>query len=303
MDASGAKLSCERLLGPREVFVASEVVTLGEQATLVAWAEEKGKRDRLLMHPRDPYNRTTPFLAADGGVTRLTRPGEKGDACCEGRPIWVPDLDARVMDPLPAAFWQIRARVIALLDIAHLSDDPYKGSFLSYIAPGGAVHLHRDARLTIDGEEFALIRCNVLFQRSETGGEPVIGTLAVDVPERGMWAFYPTEIPHSATEVGGRWHRGTLSFGFLVRLLDLVDRGFRVAGRGGAAAGIPNCSSPAAQAILAQAGCFSLRSVCATSGRAPADVMDAMAALELAGAIVSESSYSRPTGSILSVRS
>ena len=301
MDARSTEARRERLLGPAEIFVASDVVTPAAQSILADWAEEKRARDRLLTHPRDPCNRTTPFRSEDGTLTRLTRPEEQGNAHFEGRPIWVPNLDERVMDPLPAAFWEIRARVIELLDIGHLPDDPYKGSFLSYISPGGAVHPHRDARLSIDYEEFALIRANVLFQGSETGGQPIIGPLAVEVPDRGMWAFYPTEIIHSATKVGGSRHRGTLSFGFLVRSRDLVDRGFRVASGSGAIPDLTDGGAALAQTILEQSGCFTLRSLCTTTGVAPTQVMDAMAGLERVGAIISESAYTRSPESILRI--
>jgi len=43
-----------------------------------------------------------------------------------------------------------------------------------------------------------------------------------------MWAFFPTELLHSATPVGGAYFRGLLSFGFLVRLADFWQRRFQV---------------------------------------------------------------------------
>ena len=155
-----------RLLGPDEIFVAPEVLTLAEQTLLVAWADEKLCEDRLLIHPLDPRNRTTPFRATDQGLTRLTRQAMEGEAHAGRSPIWVPKITEQVMDPLPPVFWEIRTRVISLLNLEPLLEDYYKGSFMNYILPGGGIHMHRDAPLYLDGEEFAIIRCNVLFRRA-----------------------------------------------------------------------------------------------------------------------------------------
>jgi hypothetical protein len=58
---------------------------------------------------------------------------------------------------------------------------------------------------------------------------PRIGSQEIEVQDGGMWAFFPTEFRHSTTVVRGSTPRGSLSFGFLVRLADLWQRRFRVA--------------------------------------------------------------------------
>jgi hypothetical protein len=218
-----------RLPGTNEVLIAPSVVTPEEQSILVSWAEDKRRRGRLITNPRDPYTHVTPFLSADRGLTRLTRGGRRG-ADGQESPVWVPDVTTEVMDPLPDEFWQIRTRVIELLGLNGLQEDHYKGSFLSYIDLGGQVKIHRDARLRLDGNEYLILRCNVLFCKSEDGGHPVISGAELDIPERGMWAFYATELVHSAGEVRGSTSRarGTLSFGFLVEPSQLWQRCFRV---------------------------------------------------------------------------
>jgi len=225
-------LMCGRLLGPNEIFVADSVVTAEEQATLVGWAEERRRQGRLLINPRDPEIHMTPFFSAAGGLTQITKSGLGPDGVerrAQRGLVWVPKVDAQFMDPLPDAFWSIRGRVIDRLGLGDLEEDYYKGSFLTYMAPGGKVHEHRDARVRVGTEECLLLRCNVLFQRPPQGGMPVIGSQEIDVGDRGMWAFYPTEFRHSTTVVRGPDSRGTLSFGFLVRHAALWQRRYRVA--------------------------------------------------------------------------
>ena len=143
--------------------------------------------------------------------------------------VWNPNVTEQFMDPLPDEFWNVRNRAVDLLGLQGFEEDPYKGSFLTYVAPGGSLHEHRDARLTIRQEEFLILRCNVLFKKPQEGGVPVIDSHRIDVGDRGLWAFFPTELTHSATEVTGTEPRGTLSFGFLVRPADLWRRRFRIA--------------------------------------------------------------------------
>jgi len=216
------------LLGTNEVLVADNVVTVKEQATLLAWAEAQYRSGKLLCNPSDPGAYCTPFQSARGGLTFLTNVAAQRGSSAEQKPIWVPEVDEQGLDRIPEEFWHIRARVIDRLGLSELDEDHYKGSFLSYIAPGTGVHTHRDARLKIQQEERLILRCNVLFKRPQEGGLPAIESIEIDVPDRGMWAFFPTELVHSATPVRGSEFRGLLSFGFLVRFSDLWQRRFRI---------------------------------------------------------------------------
>jgi hypothetical protein len=232
MSLGQTALACGRLLGTNEIFIADSVVTAEEQAILVRWTEEQRQRGRLLVNPRDPEIHMTPFFSADGGLTRITKSGLGPDGIerrAQKGLIWVPKIDEQFMDPVPEAFWTIRNRVKDLLGLGGLEEDYYKGSFLTCMSPGGRVHEHRDARVRVAEEERLILRCNVLFKRPQQGGMPVIGSQEIDICDRGMWAFYPTEFRHSTTVVRGPDSRGNLSFGFLVRPAYLWQRRFRIA--------------------------------------------------------------------------
>ncbi|WP_214411208.1 hypothetical protein [Sphaerisporangium fuscum] len=215
-------------LGLDEVLVLDEVVTPREQEVLCSWAAERRARGGLLRNPVDAASLSTPYLAAgDRGLTPMTRAG-RAEAAGSAM-VWVPDVSGTPLGPLPEEFWAIRARVIARLGIEALADDPYKGSFLTSVGPGGDVHTHKDARLPIGDGLVPLLRCNVLVRRPEGGGMPVIAGVEVDVPDRGMWAFHPTELVHGATPVTGETSRLTLSFGFVVDPRGVWERPLRPA--------------------------------------------------------------------------
>jgi hypothetical protein len=215
-------------LGPNEVLVTRDVVTMEEQRVLVDWTIDRLREGHLLGNPRDPYSYCTPYLSSnDGALTPLTA-ASKSEGADTNELVWIPDAASDTVGPLPEAFWTIRARVVRLLEIESLDEDVYKGSFLNCIVGGGKVHQHRDERLRFGRQESAVLRCNVLFNRPENGGTPVIAGTEIDIPDRGMWTFYATELVHAATEVQGATVRGTLSFGFVVPVSALWERRFRV---------------------------------------------------------------------------
>jgi len=217
------------LLGPNEVLVCPSVVTPVEQAELLAWTEAQYRDGKLLDTPPDTGAFSTAFQSSVGGRTRLTDPA-MGEPIAQ-KLIWIPDARGEAVDPLPEIFWRVRRRIVEQLELATLEEDCYKGAFISYIAPGTGVHEHCDARLRIGGERQLILRCNVLVGRPEEGGMPVIAARPIQVPDRGMWVFYPTELVHSAAPVAGSRFRAILSFGFLLRPSDLWDRHFGLAPR------------------------------------------------------------------------
>jgi hypothetical protein len=216
-------------LGPNEVLVAQEVVTPVEQSVLVEWTENERRSGRLFENPQDPGAFATPFRSADRELTRFTKGGFDSERRDSQKFVWVPEVPEQLCNPLPEEFWRIRARIVELLELDDLEEDHYKGAFLSYIEPGSRVHQHRDDRLKIGNEERPILRCNILFKRPQEGGLPTFSGKEVDVPDRGMWAFFPTELTHSATEVRGSGWRGLLSFGFILRFGDLLSRRFHIA--------------------------------------------------------------------------
>lgn len=309
------------LLGTNEVLVADNLVTAEEQATLLAWAEAQYRSSKLLCNPSDPGAYSTPFQSARGGLTRLTNVEARRGGSAEQTPIWVPEVDEQCVDKIPEEFWHIRTRVIDRLGLSELDEDHYKGSFLSYIAPGTGVHTHRDARLKIQQEEHLILRCNVLFKRPQEGGLPVVESIEIDVPDRGMWAFFPTELVHSATPVRGLEFRGLLSFGFLVRFGDLWQRRFRITPSfeleyGLDAGDLPRRAlleqlrtAPEAQAlgndridllefVLMSAGDFSVYEVAQFLRRQPSEISDALHDLQRSQIVESNSSKCSERGRV-----
>lgn len=214
-------------LGLDEIVILEDVVKPVEQRVLSSWAQDQREAGRLLANPVDPATRSTPYLAAaDRGLTPLTKARRDPRTAA---PVWVPETSGRVLDPLPDEFWTIRDRVVDRLGIGNMPDDPYKGSFLTSVCTGGDVHTHKDARLLIADAEVPLLRCNVLVQRPDGGGNPVIEGVEIDIPDRGMWAFHPTENVHGATTVTGARSRVTLSFGFVVDPEPVWERPLQIA--------------------------------------------------------------------------
>jgi len=211
-------------LAPNEVVVMDDVATPAEQSTLLAWAGSRFAAARMVENPADPGAWCSSFQSVHGGLTRIAR--QSADASDDV--IWHPDAVDNLADRLPAELWELRRRVVALLALDGFDEDPYKGAFVSWIAPGTGVHTHRDARIAVDGEACLLLRCNVLLGRPPVGGQPVIEGHRLDVAERGMWAFFPSELVHSASAVGGDHHRGLASFGFAVRPGELWRRRYRL---------------------------------------------------------------------------
>ena len=215
------------LLGPNEVLTVQDLVSEKERRDLAEWAQARHRDGQLRQNPQDPGAYATEFSAASGQPTRPeTLRARRGTAA---RPlVWLPAETAPAA-PLPAAAWKIRARVVALLGLQRFDDDPYKGSFISVIESGTGVHQHRDERLVMDGEDRPILRCNLFLQRPSAGGDPVFdGRLRLDLPEGGMWAFFPTELVHAATPVQGTAARVLLSMGFLGHEANWLQRRFTI---------------------------------------------------------------------------
>ena len=142
--------------------------------------------------------------------------------------IWLADVDESAADRLPDEFWQIRARVGGLLGLQHLDEDPYKGSFLSYIAPGRGCT--RTAILLAAGGRQGTPPAALQRAAAPTGVRRFARDRVVvkSTSRNVMWAFFPSELVHAATEVRGGEHRGLLSFGYVVRADAVWRRRYRL---------------------------------------------------------------------------
>lgn len=290
-------------MGANEVRVVDSVMTPVEQRILLDWAETRWNEGRLLQNPRDPDVFCTPYRsAADRDVTPLVKARDPSL-------VWAPRVDDGVDDPLPGEFWAVRSRVIERLALLDVADDPYKGSFLVYVRPGASVHTHRDERLLIDSKQWLLFRCNVLFARPQRGGLPVIVGTEIDVPDRGLWAFYPSELVHGASTVEGASARGILSYGFIVDPATMWARRFHVSpqfdrqwlrslgdrGRGLLvqrlrSQGWGDWGVELFEAVLAHSGDFSVAELAAAVGQEPGTIVEAVTGLQRAGVVESLSS-------------
>jgi hypothetical protein len=93
--------------------------------------------------------------------------------------------------------------------------DPELGWVISVIYHGGFVHTHKDDRLYHD-RPLKHLRCNVVVSKPDGGGVPVIGKRPVPLIERGGWAFFASEVEHSAFPVNGSKPRIIYQFGYSV---------------------------------------------------------------------------------------
>jgi hypothetical protein len=181
------------------------------------WTAESLGRGMLRENGASPGDYLSSFFLADGTLTarskEIAATRRKREAQLEA-----PLADDLANYPLPEEFWHVRERVVESLELSHFAEDTVKGSFLNYITPGGAIHSHRDSRIDVDGRAHMLLRCNVLFAQPEAGGAPIIAGRELDIPDRGMWAFYASEYIHSASVVRGSTGRGTLSYGFMTEV-------------------------------------------------------------------------------------
>lgn len=270
------RIAADSLLGDNEILIAEDLVTREEKSALLAWIEAEHARGALVPNPMDALLFSSLFYSAEGDLTSFSRSDEPDL-------IWNPKHGEIHPAALPAVFWAIRARVVARLGLDGLDEDPYKGSFLTYLLPGGRVHEHRDRRIELDGRGVSVLRCNVLLERPEGGGMPVIGGQELDVPERGAWAFYPTELVHAATPVSGDRHRVTLSFGFLVHPHEFSARHFRVSRTdvwGESAFATHGAVGVLIEAIRSQCDWFSVRNVADAAGQSPALAADVLRELQ-----------------------
>lgn len=176
MDYATLLRAAQRLVPPDERILRPDFIAEPDRLHLLDWALS-----------------TEPYLR-ENGPARLCKKTE-----------FIPTVDAR--------YHAVR---LAIQRHMGLPDDnapePDHGWLVSIIKAGGQVHPHRDS--TPPGMRH--LRCNLFLQLPEAGGRPVIESVPIDVSERMLLAFYPSERKHWSEPCEGDRARVMLSFGYVV---------------------------------------------------------------------------------------
>jgi hypothetical protein len=112
------------------------------------------------------------------------------------------------------------------LDVNDIQKCTDNGIFLSYSEKGHIVRSHKDRPLTwysenkrdfkdiINKRDIETIRFNILLQKPESGGDPIINEDKIMVDELETWVCPASRYYHTTTEVKGDKPRIMISFGY-----------------------------------------------------------------------------------------
>jgi hypothetical protein len=176
MDRAVLLKAAQRLVRPDERIVLPDFISEADRLHLLDWALS-----------------TEPYLRQNG-----------------------PARQCKKTDRIPTVNARYHAVRLAVQRHMALPDDtapePDHGWLVSIIKAGGKVHPH------IDSAPVGMrhLRCNLFLQISESGGRPVIDSVPIDVAERMLLAFYPSERKHWSEPCAGARARVMLSFGYVV---------------------------------------------------------------------------------------
>jgi hypothetical protein len=87
------------------------------------------------------------------------------------------------------------------------------GVVVSYTLPGGDVFKHKDPAIA---EGLAILRCNIVTQKADTGGELYVGDALVNAGVGDLHCYLASEHEHFVTTVEGNTPRILWIFGALV---------------------------------------------------------------------------------------
>ena len=111
---------------------------------------------------------------------------------------------------------KIGARIIHYFQLQGLPVDPHLGWIVSVIERGGQIHPHIDRYPYHDQHKAKHLRCNVMVSKENATGNPVIEDKIMDVPERAVWGFFPSEAHHATQLLDVDEPRIVFQFGFVV---------------------------------------------------------------------------------------
>jgi hypothetical protein len=166
-----------------ELLCASEFISVDEQNKLRSIALDYYKQGILESNPRGPHR-----YRAKISNTSFCTP-------------FINQLGERIRD---------------LFQLGNFPVDPHLGWIISLIEKGGQIHPHIDKYEYHIKNNAKHLRCNILVTRENDTANPVIDGKVLDVNERCLWGFFPSEVVHSTQLLDVVEPRIVFQFGFLV---------------------------------------------------------------------------------------
>lgn len=111
---------------------------------------------------------------------------------------------------------EVGKRIVAGFHLAQCPVDPQLGWIISLLEPGAQIHPHIDKYPYHEQHNTKHLRCNIMISSDNASGNPVIAGNSVDVPERALWGFFPSEVGHSTKIIQTTSPRVVYQFGFVV---------------------------------------------------------------------------------------
>ena len=88
---------------------------------------------------------------------------------------------------------QLGSRIIDSFQLQGCPVDPHLGWIISLIEKGGQIHQHRDKYAYHVQNNAKHLRCNIMVSRENASANPIIDGEIIDVSERAVWGFFPSE--------------------------------------------------------------------------------------------------------------
>lgn len=110
----------------------------------------------------------------------------------------------------PKCINEIRKKCLDLVNGVY--QEPLYKDFVNEVFVGGYVNEHTDPTV----KDFKHLRCNIMLQKPEIGGQIVFNKQPIDLDVGDMFIL-DTSVLHSVTQVKGSLSYKTIVFGFLCR--------------------------------------------------------------------------------------
>lgn len=118
-------------------------------------------------------------------------------------------LVVNYQEDTPQIIWDIQQRILQQMGLHEVSTEaPLMRTFIEVMYPGCMAQVHRSAPVS----NMLFFDVNVLLQKPDAGGDPILGDTLLLVKEGCAWKNYETLIQNSNTEVVGQKPRIVLTF-------------------------------------------------------------------------------------------